>query len=134
MLPTSAITEGALALILSVLDGWVFDPGHVFETSQSLATQYPLIAMATLGLTFGSWIAAVAGALVGPAELWATELNEFTGWSLRHTFSIIATSIFFAASGALFGWLGDLLRRVEGDIADRRARDEVDHRTGLRPP
>ncbi len=125
MRPGFAIAEGSLALGVSVLDGWVFDPGHVFETSQSLATQYPLIAMATLGLTFGPWVAAAVGALVGPAELWATQLNEFTGWSLRHTFSIIATSIFFAAAGAVFGWLGSLLRRVESEIADRRAKDEI---------
>jgi signal transduction histidine kinase len=123
--PAFAVAEGVLALTLSIVDGWVFDPGHVFETSQSLATQYPLIAMATLGLTFGPWVAASVGVLVGPAELWAAHLNRFGPWSLRHTFSIIATSIFFAAAGALFGWLSTLLRRVEGEIADQRARDEV---------
>lgn len=120
-----AIVEGMVALALSAVDGWVFDPGHVFETSQSLATQYPLIAMATLGLAFGPWTAAAVGSLVGPAELWAAHLNQFGPWSLRHTLSIVATSIFFAAAGALFGWLATLLRRVEGEIADRRAKDEV---------
>lgn len=120
-----AIAEFSLAISLSVLDGWVFDPGHVFETSQSLATQYPLIAMATVGLAFGPWRAAGLGALVGPAEWWAAVLNEFSDWSLRHTFSIIASSIFFAAAGALFGWFGLLLRRVERQIADQRARDDV---------
>lgn len=125
MSPRFAIVEGGLAFALSAVDGWVFDPGHVFETSQSLATQYPLISMATVGLTFGPWIAASLGALLGPAEWWAAELNEFGPWGLRHVFSIIATSIFFAAAGALFGWLGQLLRTVEGRIADQRARDEV---------
>ncbi len=125
MRPPFAIAEGVLALALSVLDGWVFDPGHVFETSQSLATQYPLVAMATLGLVFGPWIAAAVGALVGPAELWAAQLNEFSGWSPQNTFSIVATSIFFAVAGALFGWMAALLRRAEAEIADRRAKDEV---------
>ncbi len=125
MRPAFAIVEGGIALTLSVIDGWVFDQGHVFETSQSLATQYPLIAMATVGLTFGPWIAAAVGTLVGPAEAWAAHLNQFGPWSLRHTFSIVATSIFFAAAGALFGWFSQLLRRVEGEIADRRAKDEV---------
>lgn len=120
-----AVVEGLLALALSAIDGWVFDPGHVFETSQSLATQYPLIAVATLGLAFGPWVASAIGVLIGPAELWAAHLNQFGPWSLRHTFSIIATSIFFAAAGGLFGWLAQLLRRVEGEIADRRAKDEV---------
>lgn len=125
MSPRFAAVEFSLAFVLSVVDGWVFDPGHVFETSQSLATQYPLIALATAGLAFGPWIAASLGVLIGPAELWAAELNEFEPWSLRHYFSIVATSIFFAAAGALFGWLGQLLRRVEGQIADQRARDDV---------
>jgi len=120
-----AAGEVALAFALSALDGWVFDPGHVFETSQSLATQYPLIAMATAGLAFGPWIAAALGSLIGIAEWWAAVLNDFSDWSLRHTFSIIASSLFFAAAGALFGWLGQLLRRVEGQIADQRARDDV---------
>lgn len=120
-----AAIEFGLTFVLSAVDGWVFDPGHVFETSQSLATQYPLIALATAGLAFGPWIAASLGVLIGPAELWAAQLNQFTPWSLRHTFSIVASSIFFAAAGALFGWLGQLLRRVEGKIADQRARDDV---------
>ena len=123
--PGFAIAEGALATAVSVLDGWVFDPGHVFETSQSLATQYPLIAMATVGLTFGPWVAAAFGTLLGPAEAWAAELNAFGPWETRHILSIVATSIFFAAAGALFGWLGRLLRSVEAEIADRRAKDEV---------
>ncbi|NND75623.1 MAG: hypothetical protein HKN44_11520 [Ilumatobacter sp.] len=123
--PAFALAEGALALVLSAVDGWVFDPGHVFETSQSLATQYPLIAAASLGLTFGPWVAAAYGVLVGPAEWLAVELNEFDDYTLRHWFSLFATSLFFGAAGALFGWLAALLRRVEGEIADQRARDEV---------
>lgn len=125
MRPAFALTEGALALALSALDGYVFDPGHVFETSQSLATQYPLIAAASLGLTFGPALATTFGVLVGPAEWAAVELNEFDGYTLRHWFSLLATSIFFGAAGAVFGWLATLLRRVEGEIADQRARDEV---------
>lgn len=125
MSPRFAAIEFGLAVVLSTVDGWVFDPGHVFETSQSLATQYPLIALATAGLAFGPWIAAALGTIIGPAEWWAAELNDFGDWSLRHIFSIVATSIFFAAAGALFGWLGRLLRRVEARIADQRARDDV---------
>jgi len=125
MSPRFAATEITIAIVLSAVDGWVFDPEHVFETSQSLATQYPLISLATAGLAFGPWIAAALGTLIGPAEWLAAELNEFGPWELRHVFSIVASSIFFAAAGALFGWFGRLLRRVEGQIADQRARDDV---------
>jgi signal transduction histidine kinase len=117
--------EGLIALALSVLDGWVFDPGHVFETSQSLAAQYPLIAAATVGLAVGPWWGAAFGGLVGPAEWWAVVLNRFDDFSLRHAFSLVATSLFFGAAGAVFGWLGRLLRNVESTIADQRARNEV---------
>ena len=101
------VVEATLAVGLSVIDGWVFEPGHVFEVSQSLATQYPLIAVVSIGLARGP------------------VLNEFDEWSARHVVSLVATSLFFAAAGAVFGWQAQLLRRAEADIADRRARDDV---------
>jgi len=119
------VVEATLALGLSVLDGWVFEPGHVFETSQSLATQYPLIAMVSIGFAAGPWVAASVGFLIGPAEWLGAVLNEFDEWSNRHVVSLLATSLFYAAAGGMLGWLAQLLRRTEAEIADRRARDEV---------
>ena len=120
-----AASEAALALGLSVIDGWVFDPGHVFETSQSLATQYPLIAMVSVGFARGPLVAAAAGAAVGPAEWLAVRLNDFGPLEPRHVVSLVATSVYFAAAGAVLGWLAGLLRRVETEAADQRARNEV---------
>ena len=119
------VVEAMLALGLSVIDGWVFEPGHVFEVSQSLATQYPLIAVVSIGLARGPILAGAFGLLVGPAEWAGAVLNEFDDWSARHVVSLIATSLFYAAAGAVFGWQAQLLRRAEADIADRRARDDV---------
>ena len=119
------IAEATIAVGLSVLDGLVFEPGHVFETSQSLATQYPLIAMVSIGFAAGPWVAAAVGFLIGPAEWLAAVLNEFDDWGNRHAVSLIATSLFFAAAGGMIGWLAQLLRRTETEIAERRARDEV---------
>ncbi len=117
--------EASLAIGLSVIDGWVFAPGHVFEVSQSLATQYPLIAVVSIGLARGPIVAGTLGLLIGPAEWAAAVLNEFGDWSTRHVISLVATSLFFAAAGVVFGWQAQLLRRAEVDIADRRARDAV---------
>ena len=119
------MVEGALAIGLSVIDGWVFEPGHVFEVSQSLATQYPLIAVVSIGLARGPVVAGAVGLLLGPAEWAAAVLNEFTGWGLRHNVSLVATSLFFAAAGVIFGWQARLLRQAEADIADRRVRDDM---------
>ncbi|HUS44185.1 MAG TPA: ATP-binding protein [Ilumatobacteraceae bacterium] len=117
--------EATLAIGLSVIDGWVFEPGHVFEVSQSLATQYPLIAVVSIGLARGPIVAGAFGLLIGPAEWAGAVLNEFDDWSARHAVSLIATSLFYAAAGAVFGWQAQLLRQAEADIADRRARDDV---------
>lgn len=119
------LAEVGLACGLSVVDGWVFEPGHVFETSQSIATQWPLIAMATAGVAYGPVIAALLGTLIGPAELGGALLNEYDSWGTPQIVSIVATSLFFAILGGVFGWQARLLKRAEGEIADRRARDEV---------
>jgi signal transduction histidine kinase len=119
------VTEGALALVFTVLDGWVFDNGHVFVTSQNLATQWPLIAAVSIGVAAGPIAGGTYGALVGPARWLAAELNGYTDYDPRHDVALAAASLFYAASGAAFGWLARLLRRAEREIADRRARDEV---------
>lgn len=119
------VAEATLAIALSILDGWVFEPGHVFEVSQSLATQYPLIAVVSIGLARGPIVAGAIGLLIGPAEWIGAVLNGFDDWSLRHTISLVATSLFYGAAGAVFGWQAQLLRSAEADIAERRARDDV---------
>jgi len=119
------VAEASLAIGLSILDGWVFEPGHVFEVSQSLATQYPLIAVVSIGLARGPIVAGALGLLIGPAEWIGAVLNGFDDWSLRHTISLVATSLFYGAAGAVFGWQAQLLRSAEADIAARRARDDV---------
>ncbi|MCB0967306.1 MAG: hypothetical protein KDB37_10765 [Ilumatobacter sp.] len=117
--------EVALALGLSMIDGYVFEPGHVFGTTQSIATQWPLLAMASAGVAFGPIVAALLGLLVGPAEWIGAILNGFDVFVPRQIVSFAATSLFFAAVGYVVGRLARQLRRVEGEIADRRARDEV---------
>lgn len=119
------VVEAALAVGLSIIDGWVFEPGHVFEVSQSIATQYPLIAVVSIGLARGPVVAGAVGLLIGPAEWLGAVLNEFDQWSARHVISVVATSLFYCAAGVVFGWQSQLLRRAEADIADRRAREDV---------
>ncbi len=118
-------TEVGMAIGLSIVDGYVFEPGHVFETTQSIATQFPLLAMASAGVAFGPVVAGLLGLALGPAEWLGAVLNDFPEFATRHIVSFVATSLFFAACGLVFGWQAGLLKRVEGEIADRRARDEV---------
>lgn len=119
------LTEVGFAVGLSVVDGFVFEPGHVFATTQSIATQWPLLAMATAGVALGPWRAASLGVLIGPAEWGGALANSHSPFRAGEVVSLVATSIFFAACGVVFGWLATALARVEGEIAGRRARDEV---------
>ena len=119
------VIEGAFALGLTVLDGWVFEPGHAFVTSQNLASQWPLIAAISTGFAVGPVLAATYGLLVGPARWIAALLNGFGEFDPKHVVSLLAISLFYGAAGAVFGWLALLLRRAELEVADRRARDEV---------
>jgi signal transduction histidine kinase len=123
--PAFLAVEGTLGIALGIIDGWVFEPGHVFEVSQSLATQYPLIAVVSIGLARGPVVAAGYGLLIGPAEWLGAVLNDFEDWSAKHVVSLLATSLFYAAAGYVFGWQSRLLRTAEDEIADRRARDDV---------
>ena len=123
--PAFVAAEVAVALALSIVDGYVFDEGHVFATTQSIATQWPLLAMATAGVGFGPVVAGLLGLLFGPAEWLGAVVNGVDVFDTRQVVSLVATSIFFAACGAVFGWLARLLRRTEAEIADARARDEV---------
>jgi signal transduction histidine kinase len=125
MTPAFVLTEGAYALLLTVIDGWVFEPGHVFVTSQNLASQWPLVAAISTGVAFGPVAGAGFGMLVGPARWIGAELNDFGPYDPKHIVSLVSVSLFYAACGAVFGWLATLLRRNEREIADRRARDEV---------
>ena len=122
---TFVLADVGFAIGLSVIDGYVFEPGHVFATTQSIATQWPLISMATAGVAYGPIIAGSFGLAIGPAEWIGALLNDFHDWGAPQVVSIFATSLFFGACGVVFGWQARLLKRVEGEIADRRARDEV---------
>jgi signal transduction histidine kinase len=123
--PSLVATETAIALALAIADGWVFEPGHVFTTSQNLATEWPLIVATSVGVASGPLLASAVGLLFGPARLMSAALNDFSQFGRKHLVASLATGLFYAASGALIGWLVMLLRRSEDAISHHRARDEM---------
>ena len=114
-----------VAIGLTVLDGYVFAPGHVFVTSQNLAVEWTFIAVAAAGVAYGPSLAALAGLTFGPARWVGGILNGFNRFQPKHFVSMLATSLFYAACGAIFGWLTRMLRRAEAEISDTRAREEM---------
>ncbi len=123
--PSWVVSETVVVLVLAVADGWVFERGHVFTTSQNLATEWPLIAAVSVAIAAGPFAAGAVGFLFGPARLLSAALNDFSDFGRRHLVASLATALFYAAMGALIGWLITLLRRSEDEISHRRARDEM---------
>ena len=119
------LADAMFATGLSMIDGYVYQPGHVFATTQSIATQWPLLAAASAGVAYGPIVAGLLGVAIGPAEWIGAVLNQYGHFEPRHIVSFAATSLFLGACGAVFGWQAGLLKRTEAEIADRRARDEV---------
>src|SRR4249919_2161317 len=103
--PSLIATEVIIVLALAIADGWVFEPGHVFTTSQNLATEWPLIVAVSTGIAAGPFIAGAVGFLFGPARLLSAALNDFSQFGKKHLVASLATGLFYAASGALIGWL-----------------------------
>jgi signal transduction histidine kinase len=123
--PSFVISEAAVAIAVAVVDGWVFETGHVFTTSQNLVTEWPLIVAVSTGIAAGPVIAGVVGLTFGPARWISATLNDFSHFSAKHVYASLATALFYGACGALNGWLVTLLRRSEDEISHRRARDEM---------
>jgi signal transduction histidine kinase len=123
--PLLVATETFVVLLLAIADGWVFKPGHVFTTSQNLATEWPLIVATSAGIAAGPVIAGAIGFLFGPARLLSAAFNDFSHFGRKHLVASLATALFYGACGALIGWLVTLLRRSEDAISHHRARDEM---------
>ena len=123
--PQFVATETFVVLLLAVADGWVFEPGHVFTTSQNLATEWPLIVATSAGIAAGPIAAGAIGFLFGPARLLSAAFNDFSHFGRKHLVASLATALFYGACGALIGWLVTLLRRSEDAISHHRARDEM---------
>jgi signal transduction histidine kinase len=123
--PAFALAEVALTCALQFGDGLVYRPGHVFGVSQNLAVQWPLIASLAAAVAFGPRLAAPLGFLMGPARYVGAELNGFHHFSGKHWASFISTSLFYTAIAAVAGWIVVVLRRIETEVAQRRARDDV---------
>jgi signal transduction histidine kinase len=123
--PSLVATEAIIVIGLAIADGWVFEPGHVFTTSQNLAAEWPLIVAVSAGIAAGPLVAGSIGFLFGPARLLSAALNDFSQFGRRHLVASLATALFYAACGALIGWLVTLLRRSEDEISHHRARDEM---------
>lgn len=117
--------ELALAWVLLVADGWVFESGHAFEKGQNLAGNWPFIATLSAATAIGPWWGGVSGALVGTGRFFGGLVNGVQNWPGERVTSLGTTMVFYAVGGTMWGLVTLRLRQAEGEVAMRRARDEV---------
>ncbi len=114
----------ALSFYLYAADGWVYMRPHAFGGGQNLAGSIPDIAALATGTAFGPWWGAAAGALIGLGRVFGAFTNRAPLKS-GDVLSVLATMVFMALAGFLFGFITRLLRRVETEVVAVKARADV---------
>lgn len=120
-----AVIEVAVGLCLVVGDGFVYGSGHVFSTSQSLGSVWPLVGVLALAITVNGPVAAAAGLAMGVGRLLAVIGNGVESLDAPKVLSLLNTAVFYVVAGASAGYFLRLLRRAENEVAIARAREEL---------
>lgn len=123
--PGPVAAELAVGAMLVFCDGVAYGSGHVFSTSQSLGSVWPLAGILGAGIAFGPLLAAGSGVAIGLARIGAVLTNGETIDTGGRMLSVTNTVVFYALGGAAAGYLARLLRRAEAEISAARAREEV---------
>lgn len=123
--PPVIAAELSVGIALVLCDGWAYEAGHAFSTSQSLGSVWPLVGILAAAVAFGPWVAAAAGGAMGLARFGAVLANGVRDFDGARTLSLTNTVVFYALAGAVAGYVALLLRRAEREISAARAREEL---------
>ena len=115
----------ALSFYLYAADGWVYKRPHAFGGGQNLAGSIPDIAALATGTAFGPWWGAAAGALIGLGRVTGAFADKAPALTSDNWLSVLATMVFMALAGFLFGFITRLLRKVETEVVAVKARADV---------
>ncbi|MCU1498205.1 MAG: hypothetical protein JWM47_2158 [Acidimicrobiales bacterium] len=117
--------ELAIGVALVLGDGWAFDGGHAFSSSQSIGSIWPLAAVLSIGIGVSARAGMAAGALVGMARVGATFANGVREFEGGHVLSLVNSIVFYAVAGTVAGYVMHLLRQAERQISAASARDDL---------
>jgi signal transduction histidine kinase len=123
--PASVAVELTIGIALVLCDGWVYDSGHAFSTSQSIGSVWPLVAVLSVGVALGRWWATGAGLVLGAAKVGASLANGVREYDGARLMSLSSTAVFYVVAGVVAAYVMELLQRAEHEIAESRARDRI---------
>lgn len=116
--PTTVVIEVALAVIVSLADGWVYGGGH----SQTFGSVWPLSGVMAAGVAGGPFAGLAAGIAVGAGRWGGTHLDQLDSPGLL---VLLSTTFLYALAGGASGVVMRRLQRAEDEISAARAREEV---------
>jgi len=124
--PFSVLGELAVACAVFVLGGLAYTKGGGFTSSQSLAVAWPVASVLSAAAAWGPLAGFLSGVAVGLARIGGAVVNgvklSFGG---HDVVSLLTPLVIIAIVGGTVGYLVNLLRRAESDVAEAKAREEV---------
>lgn len=119
------LVELALGAGLLFLDGVVAPSNSLFTTRQSLGSAWPFTGIIAAGIAGGTIPGALAGVALGIARVGAVVVNGTSLTDAGRALSLVNTTVFYALTGAVAGYLVRRLLRDEEAIATANARAEM---------
>ena len=123
--PGPVLAELACGIAVVVGDGWAYEAGHAFGSSQTLGVIWPLSGVLAAGVALGPWAGAAAGCVLGLARIGDGLANGIRDFSGRRLLSVISTCLVYSLAGATIGYVTRLLLGAKEEVAEARARDQV---------
>ncbi len=119
------LVELAIGAGLLFLDGVVAEPNTLFTTRQSLGSAFPFTGILSAGIAAGPIAGGIAGVALGASRLGAVVANGSSLSDAGRALSLLNTTVFYALTGAVAGYLVRRLMRDEEAIATANARAEM---------
>ena len=123
--PGAVLAELAAGFSVTVLDGLVRHRPGTIDAVPSIASVWPLAGVLSAGVAGGPWAGGTAGLAVGVARVLSTLFSDETGYDRGRVLGLTTTAVLYCVAGAVSGYVWELLRRAEGEVAAARAREEV---------
>lgn len=119
------LVEVALGASLLFLDGVVARSNTLFTTRQSLGSAFPFAGVLSAGIAGGPMGGVAAGIGFGIARVGGVLVNDSSLGDAGRALSLLNSTVFYALTGAVTGYLVRRLLRDEEAIATANARAEV---------
>ena len=126
--PWPVLTELAVGFGATVLDGVVRHRPATIDSVPSIASVWPLAGVLSAGVAGGPWAGGAGGLAIGVARALSTLLSDEAGYDRGRVLGLTTTAVLYCVAGAVSGYVWQLLRRAESEVAAARAREEVARR------